>query len=168
MLPSSCLDGSVTPVGPGQNPQYTGPVQRREAVGCSQGTQDEPTKNNSSSHPKREKPPNAWTMPTEIYKLLFRHVSDIGHFITNLASCMITSSALPQVMCDASVLGIDKPGGKGVRVLCLLDAFGKTLSKLALDFVTDRPSTHPYGFAKKKNRDRRVCMSAVTLRMRQL
>ena len=26
MLPSSCLDGSVTPVGPGQNPQYTGAV----------------------------------------------------------------------------------------------------------------------------------------------
>ena len=44
MLPSSCLDGSVTPVVPGQNPQYTGAVQRREAVGCSQGLQDEPTK----------------------------------------------------------------------------------------------------------------------------
>ena len=26
MLPSSCLDGSVTPVGPGQSPQYTGAV----------------------------------------------------------------------------------------------------------------------------------------------
>ena len=26
MLPSSCLDWSVTPVGPGQNPQYTGAV----------------------------------------------------------------------------------------------------------------------------------------------
>ena len=26
MLPSSCLDGSVTPVGPGQNSQYTGAV----------------------------------------------------------------------------------------------------------------------------------------------
>ena len=108
---------------------------------------------------EKRKTPMPRRMPTEIYKLLFRHVSDIGHFITNLASCMITSSALPQVMCDASVLRIDKPRGKGVRVLCLLDA----LSKLALDSVTDRTSTHQYGFAK--NRDRRgpmVCMSAVT------
>ena len=44
MLPSSCLDGSVTPVGPGQNPQYTGAVQRREAVGCSQGLKMSPQK----------------------------------------------------------------------------------------------------------------------------
>ena len=42
MLPSSCLDGSVTPVGPGQNPQYTGAVQRREAVGCPQGLKMSP------------------------------------------------------------------------------------------------------------------------------
>ena len=51
------------------------------------------------------------------------------------------------------MLGIDKPGGKGVRVLCLQDAFGKTLSKLALDFVTDRPSTHQYGFTKKQRQE---------------
>ena len=44
MLPSSCLDGSVTPVGPGQNPQDTGAVQRREAVGCSQGLKMSPQK----------------------------------------------------------------------------------------------------------------------------
>ena len=48
MLPSSCLDGSITPVGPGQNPQYTGAVQRREAVGCSQGLKNEPTKQHGS------------------------------------------------------------------------------------------------------------------------
>ena len=44
MLPSSCLDGSITPVGPGQNPQYTGAVQRREGCGLLTRTQDEPTK----------------------------------------------------------------------------------------------------------------------------
>ena len=48
MLPSSCLDGSVTPVGPGQNPQYTGAVQRREAVGCSQGLKMSPQNNRST------------------------------------------------------------------------------------------------------------------------
>ena len=36
MLPSSCLDGSVTPVGPGQHPQYTAACLRGEAVGGSQ------------------------------------------------------------------------------------------------------------------------------------
>ena len=105
---------------------------------------------------KKRKTPMPRTMPTDIYKLLFRHVSDIGHFITNLASCMVSSSALPRFLCDASVLGIDKSGGKGVRVSCL-DAFGKALSKLALDFVTDKPSTHQYGFAK--HRDRRGPMA---------
>ena len=118
---------------------------------------------------KKRKTPHPWTMPSEIYKLLFSHVSDIGHFITNLASRMVSSSALPQVLCDASVLGIDKPEEKGVRVLCLLDASGKALSKLTLDFATDKPSTHQCGFAKK--RDRRgpmVYMSAVTWRMRQM
>ena len=33
---------------------------------------------------KSRKTPMLGTMPTEIYKLLFRHVSDIGHFITEL------------------------------------------------------------------------------------
>ena len=33
-------------MGPGQNPQYTGAVQRREAVGCSQGLKMSPQKNN--------------------------------------------------------------------------------------------------------------------------
>ena len=60
MLPSSCLDGSITPVGPGQNPQYTGAVQRREAVGCSQGLKNEPTKQHGSgveksAHPRSTK-----------------------------------------------------------------------------------------------------------------
>ena len=31
-------------MGPGQNPQYTGAVQRREAVGCSQGLKMSPQK----------------------------------------------------------------------------------------------------------------------------
>ena len=46
--PIICLDGSVTPVGPGQNPQYTGAVQRREAVGCSQGLKMSPQKQHGS------------------------------------------------------------------------------------------------------------------------
>ena len=37
-FPSSCLDGSVTRVGPGQNPQYTRAPFGEEAVGCSQTT----------------------------------------------------------------------------------------------------------------------------------
>ena len=49
MLPSSCLDGSVTPVGPGQNPQYTGAVQRREAVGCPQGLRMSPQNSSSAT-----------------------------------------------------------------------------------------------------------------------
>ena len=53
MLPSSCLDGSVTPVGPGQNPQYTGAVQRREAVGCSQGLKMSPQNNKVSKRMTR-------------------------------------------------------------------------------------------------------------------
>ena len=32
-------------MGPGQNPQYTGAVQRREAVGCSQGLKMSPQNN---------------------------------------------------------------------------------------------------------------------------
>ena len=56
---------------------------------------------------KKRKNPMPGTTP--IHKLLLRHVSDIGHFITNLAS-MTSRSTLPQVFCDASVLGIDKPG----------------------------------------------------------
>ena len=35
MLPSSCLDGSITRVGPGQHPQYTGALYGGEAVGVS-------------------------------------------------------------------------------------------------------------------------------------
>ena len=36
MSPSSCLDGGITRVGPGQNPQHTGAHSGWEAVGCSQ------------------------------------------------------------------------------------------------------------------------------------
>ena len=43
MLPSSCLDGSVTRVGPGQYPQYTRPWFAREAVGSSQINPTAPT-----------------------------------------------------------------------------------------------------------------------------
>ena len=35
MLPSSCLDGSITRVGPGQHPQYTRVLFGGEAVGGS-------------------------------------------------------------------------------------------------------------------------------------
>ena len=35
MFPSSCLDGSITRVGPGLNPQYTRAWYATEAVGCS-------------------------------------------------------------------------------------------------------------------------------------
>ena len=111
------------------------------------------------------------TLPTEIYKLLFRHVSDIGHCITNLASCMITHPALSQVMCDASVLAIDNPGGKGVRVLCLLDAFGKAAEQVGIGLRDGETIDASIRIRKKENRDRRgpmVCMSAVTWRMRQM
>ena len=43
MLPSSCLDGSVTPVGPGLNPQYTGAPKAGGGCGLLTRTQNEPT-----------------------------------------------------------------------------------------------------------------------------
>ena len=72
MLPSSCLDGSVTPVGPGQNPQYTGAVQRREAAGCSQGLKMSPQKTTKRERPSR-RPVRFSCPPTE--KTFWPHVS---------------------------------------------------------------------------------------------
>ena len=43
MLPSSCLDGSVTPVGPSLNPQYTGVPKAEQACGLLTRTQNDPT-----------------------------------------------------------------------------------------------------------------------------
>ena len=43
MLPSSCLDGSVTPVGPGLNPQYTSAPKAGGGCGLLTRTQNEPT-----------------------------------------------------------------------------------------------------------------------------
>ena len=43
MLPSSCLDGSVTPVCPGLNPQYTGAPKAGGGCGLLTRTQNEPT-----------------------------------------------------------------------------------------------------------------------------
>ena len=45
MLPSSCLDGSVTPVGPGQNPQYTCAV--KKTGGCGSPMRTSNTRNHN-------------------------------------------------------------------------------------------------------------------------
>ena len=50
-LSSSCLDGSVTPVGPGQNPQYTGAP--KEGGGC--GLLDKSTTTSPMAQPQYSK-----------------------------------------------------------------------------------------------------------------
>ena len=50
-LSSSCLDGSVTPVGPGQNPQYTGAP--KEGGGC--GLLDKSTTTSPMAQPQCSK-----------------------------------------------------------------------------------------------------------------
>ena len=52
MLPPSCLDGSITRVGPGQNPQYTRAHFGGEAVGLLTRT---PTHNNESKKTQHNK-----------------------------------------------------------------------------------------------------------------
>ena len=61
------------------------------------------------------------TLPVEVYKSEFRHVEDVGFFLTAFSNSMTARATPPQDLCDASVLGVDKPGGKGVRVLWLLE-----------------------------------------------
>ena len=54
MLPSSCLDGSVTPVGPGQNPQYIGAVNdgRLWVAHMDSKRAHNPNKNKNEKHQK--------------------------------------------------------------------------------------------------------------------
>ena len=61
------------------------------------------------------------TLPVEVYKSEFRHVEDVGFFLTAFSNSMTARATPPQDLCDASVRGVDKPGGKGMRVLWLLE-----------------------------------------------
>ena len=67
-----------------------------------------------SRHPKREKLQCPGRCRPRSTNCCSEGGSDFG---TNLASRTVSSSPLPQVVCGASVLGIDKPGGRCENVV---------------------------------------------------
>ena len=72
-FPSSCLDGCVTRVGPGQNPQFTRASLAREAVGCSQ--------NNHHNTPPR-RPMSPTTLETMKSRMVAKPWSNHGNRVT--------------------------------------------------------------------------------------